>query len=728
MTRTGTLEYTERAYSQDSSDALRGDIVRGLVELITNADDAYVRAGSTGPIRVSVEHLDDAVYSARISVSDAATGMSATEMLRNLTRLGTRSSAFGSGQSVRGLHGRGARDLAVFGSVDFEAIRDNKYSALAINGINWELTAEDVIPSDEARSRLGLDDGESGLTATVHVKRPNVVPADVAERLSVHAELRHILSEREVTLTETGMREVPTQRLVYEPPPIARQLLETTVDIPSYDGHTATLRVVELQEPETGAVTSETHHGILIRGNRAVYQNTLFDLEARPGASYLQGEFTCTLIDKLVRAFDDVDEAGGVHTSANPFRLLTRSRDGLVPTHPLTKKIKTLFAANLIPLIQEIEARHAGNRAPSENLRRRLDQAARELARLLADDLSELDEDTTGTGDEVAPIRLIPSSVSMRPHERKTLTIHARPDRLDEAWDGELSVGNDAPRLVEVLGDPDPFEQHPDNAELLVSRLRLLATAEGTAVITIGAGEDSTSATIRVDRLAPPPPPAPEGLEFSHERYRVRALRRRSIEIAAPLDLVVANGSEVHVTYQGDPGITLLTNSSRLRLDENLGWHRGRISVHGDLAGSEGAICASLGDETAHARLSVVQPTDPGGLDLKFEWQDTRQGPLRASLVPDAEGLRLVIFGRHPGIVGLLGRWDEETRRFENDASREVGLVLSEIIATEIAHHILERDFARPGRQFDAGTYAAQYRRRLDRYLIVAQRLLSRHE
>jgi hypothetical protein len=121
----------------------------------------------------------------------------------------------------------------------------------------------------------------------------------------------------------------------------------------------------------------------------------------------------------------------------------------------------------------------------------------------------------------------------------------------------------------------------------------------------------------------------------------------------------------------------------------------------------------------------VVEPTDPGGLDLRFEWKDTKQGALRASLVPEPEGLKLVIFGRHPAVAPLLGRWDDDTERFEHDESSEVGLVLSEIIATEMAHHILERDFARPGRQFDAGTYAAQYRRRLDRYLVVAQRLLS---
>src|SRR5687767_8413199 len=110
MTRAGTLEYTDRAHSQDASDALRGDIVRGLVELITNADDAYIRAGQeSGSIRIVVEHLDDASYSARVTVADSATGMTADEMQANLTRLGVRSSSFDTGGSVRGLHGRGAR-------------------------------------------------------------------------------------------------------------------------------------------------------------------------------------------------------------------------------------------------------------------------------------------------------------------------------------------------------------------------------------------------------------------------------------------------------------------------------------------------------------------------------------------------------------------------------------------------------------------------------------------
>jgi len=46
----GTLVYTERAFEQDADQAMGADIVRALVELITNADDAY--GSQSGPIDI----------------------------------------------------------------------------------------------------------------------------------------------------------------------------------------------------------------------------------------------------------------------------------------------------------------------------------------------------------------------------------------------------------------------------------------------------------------------------------------------------------------------------------------------------------------------------------------------------------------------------------------------------------------------------------------------------
>ena len=41
---------------QDSAEALGRDLVRGIIELVTNCDDAYVQQGGRGKIWIGVEH------------------------------------------------------------------------------------------------------------------------------------------------------------------------------------------------------------------------------------------------------------------------------------------------------------------------------------------------------------------------------------------------------------------------------------------------------------------------------------------------------------------------------------------------------------------------------------------------------------------------------------------------------------------------------------------------
>ena len=54
--KAGKVQYTGRAFEQDASQAMGGDIVRALVELITNADDAY--GANDGEINVEVLRTD----------------------------------------------------------------------------------------------------------------------------------------------------------------------------------------------------------------------------------------------------------------------------------------------------------------------------------------------------------------------------------------------------------------------------------------------------------------------------------------------------------------------------------------------------------------------------------------------------------------------------------------------------------------------------------------------
>ncbi len=725
--RRGTREYTERANRQDAGDALRGDIVRGLVEIITNADDAYVRSGRDGPITVTVEHLSDAEeFTARVRVADSATGLTADEMEAKLTKAGTRSSDFEQGQSVRGLHGRGFGDVAVFGSVELESIKDGKWAKITLNGLEYLLDDEPTDPDEEIRNRLGLGDVESGATATINVRGPHPVPSNVSDRLCHVAELRHIITERTVTFAETGTRIEPSRRLYYESP-ACDEVVRKEVGVPGYPEASAELVVYEMEEPQEGRVTPESHHGLLICGGRAVYENTLFELDRMVGSGYLRGHLHCPYIDDLIRTFDDRQERDEDPAEENPIRLVSRSRDGLHDEHPFVKRLKAVFSEELLPLIQELAKRHSGDKNPSASMQQRLDDTARELARMLADDLADLDEDGPGgEGPDEAPLKIIPARVVMQPEERKTLTVHIRPGLIGKDWDGELTASSDAPAIVSLDSDPDTPQPHPDDPELLVSRIRVTSgTSDGNAVVRVTAGTKEDACTVTVDSESSPPPPPPEGLEFSHSHYNLRPGRRRSVEIWAPLDLVIGSGTEVQIKIDGDPTIQLVTETCELRLDSERGWYSGRVQLIGDVVGASAELTAVLGEHLAHSHLEVLDPTDPHGLDLQIRWADSMYKPYRASLEQGPSGLVLTVYGRHPAIYPLLGSYDEDQKRFENEETPEVSLVLAEIMATEITHHLLEREFTRPGEQFDVYRYPPRYRSRIGKYLALAQKMLT---
>jgi hypothetical protein len=113
---------------QNMERAMMGRIERGLVELITNSDDSYrdleeQSIQPSGKIRIEIERKRKG-QSRTVIVRDRAAGMNRRELFEKMGGLGVRASGFEKGKKRRGLHGRGAKDVAAFGTVHFESIKD----------------------------------------------------------------------------------------------------------------------------------------------------------------------------------------------------------------------------------------------------------------------------------------------------------------------------------------------------------------------------------------------------------------------------------------------------------------------------------------------------------------------------------------------------------------------------------------------------------------------------
>jgi len=140
---TRRLEYADRVAVQQADQAIRKDVVRAAVELITNCNDSYQRmedAGieATGRIVIEVERRHS---NSVLRVADNAEGMTEGDMDTKVGKYGEATSGFKEGRSVRGLWGRGLKDSFFgLGHGSVSSIRDGKFARCSLSVINGKPT------------------------------------------------------------------------------------------------------------------------------------------------------------------------------------------------------------------------------------------------------------------------------------------------------------------------------------------------------------------------------------------------------------------------------------------------------------------------------------------------------------------------------------------------------------------------------------------------------------
>ena len=228
------VEYTETACEQDSGQAMKNDIVRALIELITNCDDAYARASTTGKIDIIVHRSTNKDIPTTLVVRDSATGLDPKGMRESFGILGGDKSGFAEGQEVRGLFSRGSKDTAWFGETIFESIKDGVYTHLLLTS---KMTGEiESVTADASHyDALGLEDGANGLSATIVVQRRDTrIPElrDLVGRLSSHVQLRKVVSSQDVSITEFRDGKLTQSTKVIWDVPASSILLDELVAVP----------------------------------------------------------------------------------------------------------------------------------------------------------------------------------------------------------------------------------------------------------------------------------------------------------------------------------------------------------------------------------------------------------------------------------------------------------------------------------------------------------------
>ena len=457
------LEYHGRHAQQQADQAIRGNVERALVELITNSDDSLRKLEARGKEtdgRISIEIQPKRRDShSVIVVQDFAEGMDVSVIDRAVGVYADETSGFLTGEPVRGYFGRGLKDsILSLGEGTVRSVVDGAVCDAWLGYKGQQPYYERRIPTPVAES--------NSTRVEIATTRKNIVTpqfATLRSNLGQHFALRDILANPARTVSLRYLRpDGKTSNhasLTYQQP---KGELVLTEELPFKDFpaqcELRLFRAVEsLQTPvEIGPYAPA---GILIRGEAAAYDNVLMKFDRDPNARRFFGIASCTYLDELVRSGDTIVSA---------------TRDGLVSSHPFVSALFTRIEEVLEPFVIS-EARRVREEQRSERsqeLKRKLSKATTALNDIATKTLSAIDLGGSIDSPSVpeAGYGFVPEIFNVAVTKPRTVTFRALESLLPEF--SEVSVLSDNPS-VSVLTPTIVLKSNKNHEWLVEGRIRI---------------------------------------------------------------------------------------------------------------------------------------------------------------------------------------------------------------------------------------------------------------
>ena len=590
------MTYSDRHATQQADQSIKREVVRALVELVTNSDDSYKKVGGNrtadGVITIDIErrHTDSI-----IRVLDHAEGIDGPKLDEILGSYAEDTSGFSEGQPVRGYFGRGLKDAILgMGRGEVRGFSGNRchIASLEIRDGRPHYEAQEPLPIPAAwRAEMMFPGHPAATIVEITVSRPDVrMPRfdNLRQQLSLHRSLRDILSDskRTVLLRNKGTRLNRELQLTYKYPR-GESLASTQVPIPGF----STEMKVDLFRSDTPLTTPReegpfAQGGLLICGKHAIFDSSMFKFDGDPVAQVFYGRITIPYIDLLLERNEPIIQA---------------TRDGVDWAHPFAKALRTAIEDFLTPFVDEEgrKARAEVQRVRDEHLSRKLSAAVSSLNDIARQELST--QDTEGKPQESFYIPeggfgFVPEYYSIVSGHSASILVRSRVPDVVPA-NSVVAVSSDS---SEVGVDPPhaTLVQRDDYPNVGEARISLTGRQVGTeAILTARCEGQSAEALVRViarrepaPQIDPPthPPKRRSGMfneitfdDSSTPRLRVRYDRETgnvviSVKHASVAPYVGPGGQGANETAQGQVMLAELITEALCREVARRGIDTGR--------------------------------------------------------------------------------------------------------------------------------------------------------
>ncbi len=642
--KTKQLSITARGLTQSQNAAMGGSIIKGLIELITNSNDAY--GGRTGDIEIS--YLNGV-----ISIVDNAGGI---KDVANALKIGERSADFYKTKGSRGRLGRGLKDVPILAEKNtftLETIHDGKYTNLRFsNSVNYNEISLQTKASKEDYNSIGC--GKDGGTKISFKLKNNIKKTrfeNLAMKLSDDFELRGVYKSRDVYLSSGSKREkleCSFNESNYE------EILNKKIEISNYGAVDFNLfRLPNASEELPGANIRTAEAGILIKGKNNIFENTLFGFKKRNGAPFFHGTIYAPQIDNLYFEYDENEKNELEPTKDNPIPIINPSRSGLDRNHPFVSQLVDQVENILSEVFDQFDNEIDSSSDILDN--KSQDELVRELSKLMKsifeEDLSISNEILLSDDIELRPF---PTNIILG--KKKNISILADIKNVNIGDKAELEINNDN---ISYDTEKDLIFGHHRNKEvenILTSQLTIFGNAIGTSEIEITIPGKNISKKFLVNVIEEEIESIDE-FNFHKKNYSTKIDKSKTVLILCPSSIVDVD-KNVNIEISNNDEFELISKSEiSLEPIPDLDCFGAYIEISPKSSASIDSftnVLANFDEYEAKCRLNIKRDA-LSGIKLIPDFDDNPTTlPERAKVKRSGDEFIVTIYLKHQGVREII--------------------------------------------------------------------------
>lgn len=694
------LDLDSRYFLQNAEASMKDDVIRGLVELITNCDDSYKELEkngikNTGVIQISVERKRKGKNSI-ITVLDMAEGMTTAEMLTNIKRVGGKTSGFIESKGrKRGLMGRGSKECVVFGNLKFQSIKNGIYSETRLSRPdNFDELPEKKVTEIE-RVEIGIEKG-NGTRVILEVEPQFPFPSHekLVTKLPKYYSLRDIFSNpnRKLVLIDTvNPKKKEILSYCYHEGEV---VFDEKIDINGYfeaEAHLIIKKISKRIKIDSGSPYWEG--GIMVKSKDAIHVITPLTkkIENNPYFEYYFGRLTCPYIDDVAIEFEEAEEKQLKHSSENPSLIIDPLRsEGLKRNHPFTKALYGEAAKHINDLLKKDEniAKQKVIEIENKKTKDRFKKLAKEVSKFIKEHIEDIDslEDENYLTEAEIPsggMKVIPGGLKIPINEERKVYIYCRP--LSEQKEKHVIISTESD-VVELNTEIAGLTDRDDG--ILTAPLSIKGIKEGDTKIKLTWGNIDIYLPVLVVVKGEEIQNIDE-FQFEKKNYSIKEGKIKNIKIFAQWPEFIHGRVKVKISITNSGYCELLTENIILDYDRKLkevfgkGMAVGTVKLRGLEAGGPVIIKTSLQNKEISAKIRVI-PKKELGKNFEIKIVDEDLGNQRALF--DFDKNLIKINGRHKIIKRYLGPPPD----FQDQDSIHFKLLSAELIADTVARRVLE--------------------------------------